>query len=665
MKVSIKQIAHEAQVSTATVSNALNRTRYVSPELAQRVFDAAQRLGYYEQSGISHRDNALRVGKKSRLAFVAQGVLSTFYANLLNELSAECLNAGYILSVYNFQGNAHIEKHIISELLTDRRIAGMFICPSALSGSQYRKLLSAEKPFILIDREIEDVQTDCVRSDYCQGIRAGMLRLIRDGHERIGLLLQDQHMEMNRERIQGYIESFQENNIEIDRNLILNVSLQDGKTSKDSIKAFIRNHMPTAILAAGNTLTLRCLKSIEEMGLNCPKNISVVGFGDNEWCSLISPPLTAITQNTRMLAHRSLELLQERMQNGAQKLPPRRELVPMNFVTRESTLSIARGPFGERVVYPEEVMLTAEDIEQLKHGNYSVAISFHFTGSEWTRLHELAIKETLSNWGVRVMAITDANFDSNLQNTQLEALVMQSPDALIAVPVDEDITAAKFREIAGKTKLILMSNMPSGLSKKDFSYWICVNEKENGQAAANILLEHFQETRRAARVGMLVHGTPFFCTKQRDYFAERTLTENDLDIQVVSKKSFITIENTYATCRQMMLEHPEINSLYVTWDRPALHAIRALKDLGREDVVITTTDLDYEIASYMHRHEMVLGLSTQRPYEQGKAVALATARALLNKEGDVNCIGVPPYLVRRDNLEKAWREILHTEWNEL
>ena len=110
----------------------------------------------------------------------------------------------------------------------------------------------------------------------------------------------------------------------------------------------------------------------------------------------------------------------------------------------------------------------------------------------------------------------------------------------------------------------------------------------------------------------------------------------------------------------MIQDHPEIQGLYITWERPALQAIRALKELGREDIAITTTDLDYEIASYMARGEMVVGLSSQRPYDQGVAVATAMARALIGR-CDHRCIGVAPYMVKASNLEKAWREILKTK----
>lgn len=533
-----------------------------------------------------------------------------------------------------------------------------------MNGNHYKKLLSSEKPFVCIDREIHNADVDCILSNNVQGIRDAMQHLIYDGHERIALLLEDQKLTTTQEQRSGYVASLQQHDLTINENLILSVPLTDGYESRESIKCFIRKYMPTAILAAGNTLTLRCLKSIDEMGLSCPNDISIIGYGDNEWSSLTSPALTVLTQNMNELARRSFSILLDKISIPQHKLPAQKILVPMDFVVRESTISIAHGPFGEQVAHPEEISLTAEDIEKLKRSDFTVAISFHYTGTEWTRLHELAIKESLSSWGVRVMAISDANFDPHLQNTQLEALIMQKPDALIAVCVDENISAAKFKEISSKTKLILINNVPNGLKKEDFACWISVNEKENGQAAAKVLLDYFHEHCLPAKIGMLTHGTPFFCTKQRDFFAERSFTDYKGDVTIVAKKSFYTIENTYAACRQMIQENPSINGLYVSWDQPALQAIRALKNLGREDIVLTTTDLDYEIASYLKKGDMVVGLSSQRPYEQGKAIAMATARALLDKHTTNNCIGVAPYTVRANNLEKAWKDILHVEWPE-
>lgn len=204
--------------------------------------------------------------------------------------------------------------------------------------------------------------------------------------------------------------------------------------------------------------------------------------------------------------------------------------------------------------------------------------------------------------------------------------------------------------------MILIGNIPQGIDKNDYYSCVSVNERENGQNAGNILGEYFRE-RTDVKLGLLNHGLPFHMTRQRDNAAEQVLTENYTNLQIVSRKNFYQIQNVYDTCMQMMREHPEISGLYVSWERPAMEAIRALRTLGRTDVAISTVDLDLEIASYMARGEMVRGISAQRPYEQGEAAAMVTIQALLGKKG-YKFVGVQPVVVYPRELTRYWREII-------
>ena len=235
--------------------------------------------------------------------------------------------------------------------------------------------------------------------------------------------------------------------------------------------------------------------------------------------------------------------------------------------------------------------------------------------------------------------------------------MMQRPDAIIAVPADEIITAQKFKEVASQTKLILIHNIPKNFTEDDYSAWISVNERDNGQNIARILKNHFKESTNV-KIGMLVQGNPFFTMRQRDFYAERYFASCK-NLTVVEKVEFHTIDNTYFACRDMMRRNPQIRGLYVSWERPALAAVQALRDLGREDVVVSTGDLDYEISSYLSKNEYVIGVSSQHPFEQGTAAAVAAVKAMLGKSYH-KCIGVQPHIVNKDNLEKAWQEIVMT-----
>ena len=107
----------------------------------------------------------------------------------------------------------------------------------------------------------------------------------------------------------------------------------------------------------------------------------------------------------------------------------------------------------------------------------------------------------------------------------------------------------------------------------------------------------------------------------------------------------------------MIETYPQIEALYVSWDQPALMAIRALKELNRKDIAIFTTDLDKEIA-YCMEEGIVRGLSTQRPYEQGQTAALAAIKSLVSDDVP-KYVGVQPYVVEEKQLRRAWKDIFH------
>jgi len=184
----------------------------------------------------------------------------------------------------------------------------------------------------------------------------------------------------------------------------------------------------------------------------------------------------------------------------------------------------------------------------------------------------------------------------------------------------------------------------------------CKMKKKNGSNTGRMIGEHFKG-RKSVKVALLNHGAIFYGTRARDSAVEQVLKENYKNIEIVLTRRFGKIENAYQVCKEMVKAHPEIQALYVSWDQPALHAIRALRELEREDIAVFTTDLDTGIAHAME-DGIVRGLSTQRPYEQGQASALAAAKSLVS-DTVPKYVGVRPYTVEAKELKRAWKEIFH------
>ncbi|MDD6094680.1 MAG: LacI family DNA-binding transcriptional regulator [Clostridia bacterium] len=656
MSATIKDVAKKAGVSIATVSHTINKTRYVSPELAELVNRAIEETGYKVKQ--SAKNNALVPGKNSVIAFVVPNVTSTVYTKLVSALSRILLESGYLLAVYVTNDNESTERSILSGLMTNKRIAGIILSPISAKSSDYDRLFRSGLPVVCLTRAIDSDRCACITSENKDGMYAAAKHLIRSGHEAICIIIDAGMQSAMKERLEGYRRALEEKNIPFNQKLIMKADIN--ATERDFASAFHKMYdsvRPTAVIAAGNTLTLMLMRALSNLGIDCPRDLSVIGFGDEQWCSFITPPLTVLEQDTEKLAALAARELIREIEGEAPSLG--RTDVPIQLSIRRSTMMIGRGPFGEQSHLPSEIVLSHEEKKRLRAGNFKVGISFHYSGNAWTHLHENAIRNTLENFGISVVSVSDAHFDPSLQMTQLEALAMQKPDLIIAIPVDDKVTSDKFRKLSKNTKLVFMSNVPQGLKESEYCTCVSVNESENGANIGNLMGEYFAG-RKNVKVGFIMHGVAFYGTHLRDMSAKRELTERYDNIEVAATGKFTSFESAYDVCCDMLREHPDIEGLYVSWDRPALEVIRALKDMGRENISLFTTDLDLEIGKYLGSGQIVKAISSQRPYEQGVAVAMAAAKALVSD----NCfkyVALGPYSVKRESLLRAWKEIMHEE----
>lgn len=646
----IKDIAKQANVSVATVSHVINKTRYVSEELIDRVEKAMEMLGY-QPNNIARN---LRTNKVKTIGLIIPDVSNSFYSSLVKGIEEVVVDKGSGLIVCNTYDKVSMEEFYVRLLMQDK-IDGFIIAPTGRYHDELKQLRKMNIPRVLVDRKVEAMDVDTILSDNEGGAYNATCHLIKRGHERIALIYGPVNVTTSIERLNGYKKALEDFGIKYDPQLVGSTDSNPESTLPVFERIISLENKPTAIFSGDNQITLGLIKGIISKGYEYPKDISIIGFDDFEWASIITPAITTIAQNPVLMGSTAAKVLFSKFEEIKQEHKEIR--IPTELIVRKSTQVIGRGPFGEKAADPEELELTESEIEQIKEGNYTAAISFHYSGQAWARLHEQGIKDGFNRLGIRVLAVTDAHFDPELQIKQHDSLLTMEPDVLISIPTDEIKTADSYRKIVdGKTKLVLINNVPKGLRHKDYVTCVSVNERENGQIAGRILGEYLNKTGKK-KVGIIKHGAPFFATRQRDAAAEQVLREEFSSIEIVSEEAFLTENRAYEVCCSMMKAHPEIEGIYVSWEGPAIEVINALYELNREDVVIVTADLDFEVAMNMAKGGMIKGLSSQRPYEQGRAMALAAANALLGKEVPP-FIGVQPYYVTPNNLLKAWQDII-------
>lgn len=651
MRVTIKELAEIAGVSIATVSHVINKTRYVSPELVEKVENAIRETGYFSKK---LEIGKKRVASKSIIALIIPNLLESMYLKLIKNISDLLIERGYLVSTYCTQDSEELEHNILMRACEDKNIKGIILIPCKTKEKQYNAIIERNIPLVFLEKNIIGKEEDCVTVDNEYAIYNAVKYLIKSGHEKIGLLLSgEKDLSIIKERINGYKRGLLESDLNFNEDNLLLFSVDEEVSHK--IISYYQAKKPSAIIVCNNFLMLDLLKMMNQLNLKCPEDISIIGFGDEEWYELMNPPITSVSQDIKLMSRYAVERIINKIEK--QKIIDGKKYIMTNLCVRKSTQMIGRGPFGERAFSVEDITFSKEEKQKIREGNYKVAISFHYGGTAWQMLHEKGIRETLDKFGITVLSVTDAHFDPELQVTQLEGIGMQQPDAIIAIPSDDTITAPIFKKLSLKTKLIFMSNVPKGLDIEDYVTCVSVNERENGSIAATMMGKYFME-KEEVKVGFITHGASFYGTYLRDMVATQIVCENYSNIQIAEVASFVNIEDCYKICKNMIKKHPDIQGLYVCWDQPALQVIKALEEMKRHDIAIFTYDLDEEIAKYLIQGKYVKGMGTQRPYEQGVAVALATAKALIGK-GKFKYVGVSPYEVQKDNFLRAWKEIMH------
>lgn len=651
-KVTIQQIADMAGVSIATVSHVINRTRYVRPELVTKIEKIIEETGYAQK--LANKERKLKTGKESMIVAIFPSVSSTIYRDMVTYLRDLITAQGYRFYISITVDDKEEESQVLEGLISERKVAGILLAPASDSVADYKKLTESGIPFVCVERNLLGTGIDSVEFRDREGMFAGTDYLLKCGHRNILLLREMSPSTTREERTKGFLEALKHYNINVNDANIEDVLVENEDKSRITIQRALHRIIPTAVIASGNRLTLHLMKTIQDLGMECPDEISVVGFGEESWSELTSPPLTILKRDVRGLCQRATEILFEKINTG--KVITEDCYADVELIVRQSTKMLDSGPYGEAAVSPDSIVLTSDEKRRLRNGHFRVAISFHYTGTAWAELHEKGIRDELERYGIDIISVMDAHFDPELQNAQLEGIRIQHPDAVIAIPADDKVTADKFQEMSEESKLVFMSNVPEHLDRNSYVSCVSVNEWENGTNAGRMLGEYFKE-KESVKAGFIIHGAMFSATRSRDWAANKVIQDNYKNVDIVTVKSFIQIKNTYQVCKDMIKAHPEIEVLYISWDQPALLAIRALKELERRDVAVFTTDLDKEIA-YSMEEGIVRGLSTQRPYEQGQAAALVVAKSLVS-EGLPKYVGVQPYVVEEKKLRRAWKDIFH------
>jgi LacI family transcriptional regulator len=309
----MKHIAEKAGVSLGTVSNVLNGSAKVRNATRQRVLDAVAALRYQP----SELARGLRRERTRIIGMIIPDVTNPFFPGVVRGAEDVAFANGHRLILCNTD-NDHAKELIFLNELRTYRPAGLIVIPSNFSDlvEQAKSYRDAGTAIVCIDRTPQNWSGDTVTVDNANGTYRATRYLIELGHTKIAAVMGPLHLTNSRQRLLGFKRAMREAKIEIIPNFVQETTFDKQGGNVRGIALLRMNPRPTAILAGNDLIALGVLLALRQEGLNCPADVSLMGFDNLDVTELTYPSLSCVSQSGHQLGATAARILLERVSGG-------------------------------------------------------------------------------------------------------------------------------------------------------------------------------------------------------------------------------------------------------------------------------------------------------------------------------------------------------------
>ena len=331
MRVTIKDIASIARVSVATASMALNNRPGININTRKRVIEVAKNLQYRP----NHSARSLITKKSGFIGLVVTSIRNPFFSELVDVFSAKAEEMGYSLLLGISDDKTELERKCI-DLFIERNVEGLVIVPTIRKTpdlSHLYMLKNMRIPFVFCTTAYDGISADVIMTDLMQGEYEMVKHLIERGKRNIYFITCDQSLMLSRERLAGFKKAHREFELSIRDEQIIETEpdFEHGyKAGLELLKKY-----PDAVVTVNDFLAWGVTKAFKDSGISIPSQISVAGYDDVLYSSLVEPKLTTVKQSIKDICENTLRILKDNMESEHSE--PQIHYVPAKIIVRDST----------------------------------------------------------------------------------------------------------------------------------------------------------------------------------------------------------------------------------------------------------------------------------------------------------------------------------------
>lgn len=302
----MKDIAKLAGVSTSTVSHVINKTRFVSEEISERVNRAAKELNYYAPSALAR---SLKVNRTKTIGMLVTTSTNPFFGEVVKGVERSCYQKGYSLILCNTEGDNERMRQSINTLL-QKRVDGLILMCSSLEGERIDVFERyPDIPVVVMDWGPMLFTSDKIQDNSLRGGYLAVKYLIDCGHKDVGCITGPLIKHQAQMRYEGYKRAMNEASLDFNPNWIIESDFECEGGYQAFKKMVERGELPTSIFVSNDMMAMGVINAANELGIKIPDELSIIGYDDIHIAKYMSPSLTTIHQPKYRLGQAAVETL--------------------------------------------------------------------------------------------------------------------------------------------------------------------------------------------------------------------------------------------------------------------------------------------------------------------------------------------------------------------
>lgn len=303
-RATLKEVALQAGVSTATVSNVLNGKKYVSNEVKEQVHSAMQSLNY--QPNIIAK--SLRIQESRIIGLLISDIANPFFSSVVRGIENELAANDYNILLCNTDSSVEKEREYLEGLI-GKRIDGLVVSSAGNTGDYFRSLERTGVPIVFLNRCPEFMNCDVIMTNNTSGAYSATEHLIRHGYSKIAIINGPTSISTGKDRLTGYRRALEDYGMDEQESLVKTGQF-DYQSGYEKMKELLeQDYKPDAVFISNNSMTLGGYKYIKEKGIRIPEQLAVIVYDDPEWAELVDPPITSVRQQTYELGVQAAKLI--------------------------------------------------------------------------------------------------------------------------------------------------------------------------------------------------------------------------------------------------------------------------------------------------------------------------------------------------------------------